>query len=161
MREPQPKAIHLKDYSPPAFRVDTVDLDVDIRDDHALVRAKLAIRRNSAGPLVLDGDELELISVLLNGKPVRHEVTAERLTVPDVPDSFTLETVTRIVPQKNTKLEGLYATKNGFVTQCEAQGFRRITWFIDRPDVMAKYRTTVRADPSKYPVLLSNGNLLE
>jgi aminopeptidase N len=161
MREPQPRAIYLKDYSPPPFRVDTVDLDVDIRDDHALVRAKLAIRRNSAGPLVLDGDELELISVLLNGKPVRHEVAAEKLTVPDVPDSFTLETVTRIVPQKNTKLEGLYATKNGFVTQCEAQGFRRITWFIDRPDVMARYTTTIHADRKKYPVLLSNGNLKE
>src|SRR5918999_3516736 len=161
MREPQPKAIHLKDYSPPAFRVDTVDLDVDIRDDHALVRAKLAIRRNSIGPLVLDGDELELISVLLNGKPVRHEVTAEKLTVPDVPDAFTLETVSRICPQKNTKLEGLYATRHGFVTQCEAQGFRRITWFIDRPDVMARYTTTIHADRKKYPVLLSNGNLKE
>src|SRR5918999_3197043 len=157
MREPQPKAIHLKDYSPPAFRVDTVELDVDIRDDHALVRAKLEIRRNSTGPLILDGDELELVSVSLDGKPVRHEVTAEKLTIPDVPDAFTLETVSRIVPQKNTKLEGLYATKHGFVTQCEAEGFRRITWFIDRPDVMARYTTTVRAN---YPVLLSNGNLV-
>jgi len=158
MREPQPRAIHLKDYVPPAFRVEAIDLDVDIREDHALVRAKLEIRRNSAGPLVLDGDELELVSVALNGKPVRHEATAEKLTLADVPDEFTLETVSRIVPQKNTKLEGLYATKHGFVTQCEAEGFRRITWFIDRPDVMAKYTTTVRADPKKYPVLLSNGN---
>jgi aminopeptidase N len=158
MREPQPRAIHLKDYAPPAFRVETVELDVDIREDHALVRAKLEIRRNRAGPLVLDGDELELVSISLNGKPVRHEVTAEKLTVPEVPDAFTLETVSRIVPQKNTKLEGLYATRHGFVTQCEAEGFRRITWFIDRPDVMAVYTTTVRADPKKYPVLLSNGN---
>src|SRR5438046_36701 len=158
MREPQTKAIHLKDYAPPAFRVDTIDLDVDIRNDDALVRAKLEIRRNAAGPLVLDGDELELVSVALNGKPVKHEVTEEQLTIPDVPDAFTLETVTRIVPQQNTKLEGLYATKNGFVTQCEAQGFRRITWFIDRPDVMARYTTTIHADRAKYPVLLSNGN---
>jgi aminopeptidase N len=157
MREPQAKAIHLKDYAPPAFRVDTVELDVDIRDDHALVKAKLQVIRNSPGPLVLDGEELQLVSVSLDGKPVRHEVTDETLTVPDVPDAFTLETVSRIVPQQNTKLEGLYATKNGFVTQCEAQGFRRITWFIDRPDVMARYTTTVRA---KYPVLLSNGNLV-
>ncbi|HEX6319919.1 MAG TPA: aminopeptidase N [Burkholderiales bacterium] len=157
MREPQAKAIHLKDYAPPAFRVDTVELDVDIRDDHALVRASLHIRRMGPGPLVLDGEELKLVSVALDGKPVRHEVTDETLTVPDVPDAFTLETVSRIVPQQNTKLEGLYATKNGFVTQCEAQGFRRITWFIDRPDVMARYTTTVRA---KYPVLLSNGNLV-
>ena len=158
MREPQAKAIHLKDYTPPAFRVETVELDVDIRDDHALVKARLQVVRNCAGPLVLDGDELQLVSLSLDGKSVPHEVTAETLTVPDVPDAFTLETVTRIVPQQNTKLEGLYATRHGFVTQCEAQGFRRITWFIDRPDVMARYTTTVRAS---YPVLLSNGNLVE
>src|SRR5882762_3569899 len=160
MREPQPKTIHLKDYTPPAFRVDDVQLDVDIRDDHAVVRAKLAIRRNTAGsqPLVLDGDEVELVSVSVDGGKARHEVTPERLTVYDVPERFTLETVSRIVPQKNTQLEGLYATKNGFVTQCEAEGFRRITWYLDRPDVMARYTTTIHADKKKYPVLLSNGN---
>src|SRR5687768_15346829 len=158
MREPQPKAIQLKDYTPPAFRVETVDLDVDIRDDHALVRAKLAVRRNAgSGPLVLDGDELELLDVKLEGAKPPYSVTADSLTIADVPDAFTLETVTRIVPQQNTKLEGLYQTQHGFVTQCEAQGFRRITWFIDRPDVMARYTTTVRA---RYPVLLSNGNLV-
>jgi aminopeptidase N len=157
MREPQPRNIYLKDYTPPAFNVDTVELDVDIREDHAVVSARLAIRRNAAGPLVLDGDEVQLVSVKLDGREVRYELTAEKLTIHDVPDRFTLETVSRIVPQKNTKLEGLYATKNGFVTQCEAEGFRRITWFTDRPDVMAKYTTTVRA---KYPVLLSNGNLV-
>src|SRR5258705_4357684 len=160
MREPQPKTIHLKDYTPPAFRVDDVDLDVDIRDDHALVRAKLAMRRNAgSGPLVLDGDELQLVSLSIDGQPARHEATPERLTVYDVPERFTLETLSRIVPQKNTKLEGLYATKNGFVTQCEAEGFRRITWFLDRPDVMATYTTTIHADKKRYPVLLSNGNL--
>jgi aminopeptidase N len=161
MREPQAKAIHLKDYAPSPFRVDNVQLDVDIRPDHALVRAKLQIERNSPGPLVLDGDELQLVSVTLDGRAVQHEVTDEALTLRDVPDRFTLETVSRIVPQQNTKLEGLYATKHGFVTQCEAQGFRRITWFIDRPDVMARYTTTVHADKGKYPVLLSNGNLRE
>jgi aminopeptidase N len=163
MREPQPKAIYLKDYAPPPFRVDSIDLDVDIREDHALVRAKLEIRRNGPGALVLDGDELELVSVALNGKPLANgdfSVTAEKLTIAEVPDAFVLETMTRIEPQKNTKLEGLYAAKNGFVTQCEAQGFRRITWFIDRPDVMARYTTTIHADRKKYPVLLSNGNLV-
>ncbi len=160
MREPQPVTIYLKDYTPPAFFVDTIELDVRIRDEDALVRAKLAIRRNRPGPLVLNGDELELQSVLLDGKEPPHSVTPEKLTIPEAPERFTLETVTRIVPQKNTKLEGLYATKNGFVTQCEAEGFRRITWMIDRPDVMARYTTTVRADPDKYPVLLSNGNLV-
>jgi aminopeptidase N len=160
MREPQPKTIYLKDYTPPAFRVETIELDVDIRNDHALVTARLRARRNSEGPLVLDGDELELVSIKLNGTEPKYTVTPERLTVAEAPDAFTLETVSRIVPQKNTKLEGLYATKNGFVTQCEAEGFRRITWFIDRPDVMARYTTTVRADRKRYPVLLSNGNLV-
>src|SRR3954469_9455148 len=159
MREPQPKTIHLKDYTPPPFRVETVDLGVDIQADHAIVRAKLAIKRSAPGDLVLDGDEVELVSVAVDGHSARHEVTKERLTVYDVPDRFTLETVSRIVPQKNTKLEGLYATKHGFVTQCEAEGFRRITWFIDRPDVMATYTTTVHAEKKRYPVLLSNGNL--
>jgi aminopeptidase N len=134
---------------------------VDIREDHALVRAKLQIRRNAGpGPLVLDGDELELLSLLLDEKEKTHHVTAENLTIPDVPDAFTLKTVTRIVPQKNTQLEGLYATQHGFVAQCEAQGFRRITWFVDRPDNMARYVVTVHADKAKFPVLLSNGNLM-
>src|SRR3954464_4015048 len=159
MREPQARTIYLKDYTPPAFKVDTVELDVDIREDHAIVCAKLALRRNAPGPLVLDGDEVQLVSLKLDGRDVRYDLTPERLTVHDVPDRFTLETVSRIVPQKNTKLEGLYATKHGFVTQCEAEGFRRITWFIDRPDVMATYTTTIHADKKRYPVLLSNGNL--
>src|SRR6266850_683102 len=159
MREPQPKAIYLKDYAPPAFRIDSVDLDVDLRDDHALVRARLLVRRNSgSGPLVLDGAELELRSVKVNGQEPQYSVAPEHLTIENVPDAFTLETVSRIVPQKNTQLEGLYATKNGFVTQCEAEGFRRITWYLDRPDVMARYTTTIHADKKKYPVLLSNGN---
>src|SRR5258706_46211 len=159
MREPQPKTIYLKDYTPPAFRVETVDLDVDIQNDHAIVRARLAIKRLAPGNLVLDGDEVKLVWVRGAGRRPRQEVTKERLTVFDVPERCTLETASRIVPQKNTQLEGLYATKNGFVTQCEAEGFRRITWFIDRPDVMATYTTTIHADRKRYPVLLSNGNL--
>src|SRR5919205_1471573 len=159
MREPQPKTIYLRDYAPPAYRVESVDLDVELRDDHAIVRARLAIRRQGgAVPLLLDGEELELLSLTVDDRPARHEATPERLTVYDVPERFTLETKSRIVPQKNTKLEGLYATKTGFVTQCEAEGFRRITWFIDRPDVMATYTTTIHADKKRYPVLLSNGN---
>src|SRR3954471_3019887 len=161
MREPQPKTIYLKDYTPPAFRVETVDLDLDIREEHAIVRCRLAIRRAGGNaPLVLDGEELSLISVTLDERPARFEATPEKLSVYDVPDQFTLETVSRIVPHTNTKLEGLYAAKAGFVTQCEAEGFRRITWFLDRPDVMAKYTVTVRANKDKYPVLLSNGNLV-
>ncbi len=167
MREPTPKTIYLKDYAPPAYVVERVELEVDIRDAEALVHAKLAVRRNAAQtqaapPLILDGDELELISVKLDGTMLRanqYSVTPERLTIQPVPEAFTLETVSRIVPQKNTKLEGLYATQSGFVTQCEAEGFRRITWFVDRPDNLARYTTTIRADRAKYPVLLSNGNL--
>jgi aminopeptidase N len=166
MREPQPQTIYLKDYAPPAFLVEHVALDVDIRADHALVLAKLGIRRNpvspdQSAPLALDGEELELASVAIDGTLLRdnaYSLDPERLVIPDLPDAFELETVSRIVPQSNTKLEGLYATKNGFVTQCEAQGFRRITWFIDRPDVMARYRVTIHADKDAYPVLLSNGN---
>src|SRR5260370_36876072 len=157
MREPQPRTIYLKDYTPPPFRVDDVDLDVDIRDDHALVRARLDIRRNvGTGPLILDGDELELVSLSLDGRAPRHEVTPERLTVYDVPERFTLETLSRIVPQKNTKLEGLYATTTGFLTQCEAEGLRRITWFLDRPRVMPTYTTTISADNKRVLVLLSD-----
>ena len=165
MRDAQARTIHLKDYAPPAFLIDQVTLDVDIRAEDALVTARLAVRRNSAskekhGALVLDGEELELVSLALDGKAFPHHSSGENLTLENVPDAFTLETVTRIVPQKNSALEGLYAAKSGFVTQCEAQGFRRITWFLDRPDNLAVYTVTVRADRTKYPVLLSNGNLV-
>ena len=119
------------------------------------------MRRNAPGPLVLDGDELSWFRSSLNGKDAgAHGHAPSSSPCRTCRTRFTLETVTRIVPQKNTKLEGLYATKHGFVTQCEAQGFRRITWFIDRPDVMARYTVTVRADQTRYPVLLSNGNLV-
>ncbi len=166
MREAQARTIHLKDYAPPAFLIERVTLDVDIRADDAIVKASLAVRRNPASgqkdaALVLDGEELQLLSLLLNQKEKTHQVTANTLTISEVPDAFTLETVTRIVPQKNAALEGLYAAKSGFVTQCEAQGFRRITWFLDRPDNLAVYTVTVHADAEKYPILLSNGNLLE
>jgi aminopeptidase N len=168
MREAQPRTLYLKDYRPPAFLIDRVMLDVDIRSEDTIVRATLAVRRNPAAadrkaPLELDGDELEFVSAALDGALLRanqYTVSPERLTIANAPERFTLETVCRIVPQKNSRLEGLYATRSGFATQCEAEGFRRITWFIDRPDVMALYRTTVRADKTRYPVLLSNGNLL-
>ncbi len=167
MREPTPKTIYLKDYAPPAFLVSSIDLDVDIRDDHALVRARLDVARNpkagdAQAPLVLDGDELELVSVALDGRALAaHEyaLAPESLCIAGVPERFRLETVSRIRPQQNTRLEGLYASSNGFFTQCEAEGFRRITWFIDRPDVMARYTTTIHAARARYPVLLSNGNL--
>jgi len=169
MREPAPTAIRLGDYRAPDFLIDHVALDVDLRAEDAIVKATIALRRNpastdAAAPLVLDGDELELVSVSVDGAQLRDsefQLEPTRLTLGSLPARFTLETVSRIVPQRNTKLEGLYASKIGFVTQCEAQGFRRITWFLDRPDVMARYVTTIHADKAAYPVLLSNGNLVE
>ncbi len=168
MLTPTPKTIHLRDYTPPAFLISSVGLDVEIRDDDALVKATLAVSRNpqaaaSRAPLELDGDELELLSVAVDGRPIdntAYTLDAERMTIPGVPDRFTLETVVRIVPKQNSKLMGLFASKDGFFSQCEAEGFRRITFFPDRPDVMARYTTTIHADRAEYPWLLSNGNLV-
>ena len=161
-----PKTIFLKDYTPPAFLVSSVDLDVDLRDDHAIVKAKLALARNPKAadpraPLVLDADELELVSVALEGRVLRsgdYVLSAERLEIHGVPERFTLESVVRIRPKQNTKLMGLYASKDGYFTQCEAEGFRRITFFPDRPDVMSRYTNTIHADKAAFPFLLSNGN---
>ncbi|HTS54640.1 MAG TPA: aminopeptidase N [Burkholderiales bacterium] len=167
MLNPAPATVYLKDYAPPAFLISTVDLDVDIQDELTRVTATLDIRRNpksanSKGPLVLDADELELESVALDSVPLAesaYTADAKRLTIAAVPDRFTLRTVCRIHPERNTKLMGLYVSKDGCFTQCEAEGFRRITYFIDRPDVMARYTVTIHADKG-YPVLLSNGNLV-
>ena len=166
MRDPAPTTVRLEDYAAPAFLVSTIDLDVAIFDDHALVRARLALARNPAAkdpnaPLELDGDELALQSVTLDGRPLYagdYTADASHLTIPGVPEAFRLETVVRIEPHRNTKLMGLYPSKDGLFTQCEPQGFRRITFFVDRPDVMARYTTTIHADRKRYPVLLSNGN---
>ena len=168
MLKPTPKTIHLKDYRPPAFLISDVDLDVNIRDEDALVRATLAVARNphaasSTAALELDGDDLELVSIALDGTPLdrtEYKLDAECLTIARVPHRFTLETVTRIVPMRNSKLMGLFASKDGFFSQCEAEGFRRITFFPDRPDVMARYTTTIHADRVECPWLLSNGNLV-
>ncbi|MGY0787747.1 aminopeptidase N [Azospirillum argentinense] len=165
-----PKAIRLQDYRPPAHLIDTVDLFFDLGEEVTTVRAQLGLRRNpacdsaAALPLTLDGQRLELVSVALNGQPLGdadYTVTPDHLTVHSVPETFTLETVVRIKPQENTALEGLYKSSGNFCTQCEAEGFRKITYFADRPDVMARYTTTITADKALYPVLLSNGNLIE
>jgi aminopeptidase N len=166
MDQPSPQTIRLQDYTPPAFLIPKVDLSIDIRDDGTRVSARLTVMRNPKAadpqaPLVLDGDELTLESAHLDGRQLdaaTYALAADRLTIPDVPDNFTLETVTRIHPDANTKLMGLYRSKNGYFTQCEAEGFRRITWFVDRPDVMSRYTTTIHADKGQFPVLLSNGN---
>ncbi len=163
-----PKAIYLKDYTAPAYLIDTVDLHFDLFEDHARVTSRLAMTSNhdhtqGAKPLVLHGEKLKLISVKLNDELLpanSYQVTNENLSVSNLPESFTLEIVTEIKPQENKALEGLYKSGGHFCTQCEAEGFRKITYFLDRPDVMAKYTTTIVAD-AKYPQLLSNGNLVD
>jgi aminopeptidase N len=155
------KPIRLADYSAPAFQVDKVALDFDLDPAATFVRATLTLRREAPGPLVLDGKDLDLQSVKLNDEVLgdnRYAVAERSLTIHDVPDAFTLETLVKIAPDKNTELSGLYMSGTGFFTQCEPEGFRKITYFPDRPDVMARYTVTLRADKAKYPVLLSNGN---
>ena len=165
MRTETPVTLHLKDYTPPAWLIDTVDLHVSILDGHAEVRARLACRRNPAapaGPLVLLGEDLELLSVALDGTPLAADATLcadGRLTIPGpLPESCVLDTQVRIRPDLNTQLSGLYPSKDGYFTQCEAEGFRRITYYPDRPDVMAVFTCTVEADRARFPLLLSNGN---
>ena len=161
MKTDTPPTIFLKDYTPPAFFVDRVDLDFVIETGGTTVSATLAMRRNPARPprpLVLDGEELETLSVAVDGEKVPFSVTANTLTIAGVPDAFTLHTVVRIDPDANTGLSGLYRSRDGYFTQCEAQGFRRITWFPDRPDVMSTYTVTLHADQAQFPVLLANGN---
>ena len=169
MRAAPPNKIYLKDYTPPTWLVDTVDLHVSIHQGHAEVRARLACRRNpqgAGGALVLNGEELALQAVSLDGAaltPSRYTLADDTLTIVGedsaaLPDAFVLETVVRIEPDKNTRLSGLYRSSDGYFTQCEAEGFRRITFFPDRPDVMARYSCTIEADRERFPQLLSNGN---
>jgi aminopeptidase N len=166
MTQNTPHTTLLADYTPPPFLIDTVDVDIDFRTGEAIVTSRLALRRNPAAhtpnaPLVLDGEELELLGVSLDGKTLsadRYGLSAEHLTLADVPDAFRLETRSRIHPDTNTRLSGLYRSANGYFTQCEAQGFRRITWFQDRPDVMSRYTVTLHADKAALPQLLANGN---
>jgi aminopeptidase N len=166
MRDPAPVPVRLQDYAPPAFLIDAVELDVELFEDHAQVLSRLSISRNPkasdpAAPLVLDAENLEFERAALAGRELAagdFTLDDEHLRIADAPMRFVLETTCRIRPRKNTTLMGLYAAESGFFTQCEAEGFRRITYFIDRPDVMAKYTVTIHADRERYPVLLSNGN---
>ena len=165
MREGSPALIRREDYTAPAYWVRTVDLTFDLDPAKTIVASKLAIERNperAPEPLRLDGEGLNLLRVLVDGQSVsfRHEDGQLVIDAPDA-DAFVLEIRNTVCPEKNTELSGLYTSNGGFFTQCEAQGFRRITYFFDRPDVMAIYTVTLRADKAKYPVLLSNGNLAE
>lgn len=156
--------IYLKDYQAPLFQVESLKLDFDLHEQFCRVRAQSHIRRT--GPqenvdLHLDGEDLSLITVKINGQDFgadRYELSPEKLTLKNVPQDFLLEIVTELKPQLNTALEGLYKSNGIFCTQCEAQGFRKITYFLDRPDVMTIFTVTIEADKEKYPVLLCNGD---
>ena len=166
MRTPQ--TIHRKDYTAPGFLVETVDLAFDLDPVRTCVTTRICMTRNQGAPgnadIVLHGVEVELLGLSLNGvllAPDQYRLSATELIILDAPDGVTLEIHTATAPEKNTTLSGLYVSNGNFFTQCEAEGFRRITFFPDRPDVMAKYTVTLRADAEKFPVLLSNGNLIE
>lgn len=167
MREGQSKVIYRADYQPPAYWIDTVELVFDLDPAKTRVLNRMRLRRNpdvAAQPLRLDGEELNLARVLVGGQGTSFKLEDGQLVLENLPegnDPFELEIFTTCAPAKNTKLMGLYVSNDSFFTQCEAEGFRRITYFLDRPDVMASYTVTLRADKRRYPVLLSNGNLVD
>ncbi len=163
-REASTALIQRADYSPPAYWIDSVDLSFDLDPAKTRVLNKMQVRRNAdvpAQPLRLDGDELNLARVMVNGQGCSFKMDGDTLVLENLPDACELEIFTTCNPAKNTKLMGLYVSQDTFFTQCEAEGFRRITYFVDRPDVMSMYTVTLRADAKQYPVLLSNGNLVE
>jgi aminopeptidase N len=168
MRDANPKTTYLKDYTPPDYLIDAVDLHCSLDEEETHVRARLTMRKNpdapkGPAPLELVGEDLLLESLRLDGRaltPAQYQLNEAALVVPSVPSdrTFVVETETRINPNANTALEGLYLSNGLLCTQCEAEGFRKITYFLDRPDVMARYTTTLSADKTRFPVLLSNGN---
>ena len=165
-----PKSILLKSYAPPPFLIDTVDLDVSLHPTETRVLATLKLRPNpdavkAGGPLVLNGEMMELVSIALDGTaldPSGYKVTSDALTLPRVPDrAFTLTLETTCNPEANASLSGLYRSRGIYTTQCEAEGFRRITYYLDRPDVLATFTTRIEAESASAPVLLGNGNLVK
>lgn len=167
MRTDTPQTIFRKDYTPPSYLVDTVELGFDLDPARTVVASRLTLRRNPAATtrgIELHGEDIELVALRLNGKLLGkrdYTLANNLLTIRSAPDDVVLEIETLCAPDKNTTLSGLYVSNGNFFTQCEAEGFRRITFFPDRPDVMAKFTVMLRADKARYPVLLSNGNLLE
>ncbi len=170
MRTETPRPILLEDYRPPHYLIDSVSLDVALDAVHTRVRSRLSLRPNpackgKAGPLRLDGEMLELEALRLDGRELdkgAFELSATELLLPAPPEgNFTLETITYCNPDANAALTGLYRSRGIYCTQCEAQGFRRITYFLDRPDVLARYTTRITADRAATPVLLSNGDPIE
>jgi len=163
MRTEEPRAVRLKDYHPPDYRVREIALDFVLEPEATRVKARMQLERlaTAPAPLVLNGEKLKLIAIALDGRALtsgEYGLDADTLTIQGPPARFMLEVETEIAPARNTTLEGLYLAKGIFCTQCEAEGFRRITYFPDRPDVLAVYTTRIEADKKTLPVLLSNGN---
>jgi aminopeptidase N len=162
-----PQTIFRKDYTPPSYLVDTVELGFDLHPERTVVANRITLRQNPASKrrdIVLHGEEIELVQLRMNGKLLAegdYVLDHATLTIKKAPAQVVLEIETVCAPVQNTTLSGLYVSNGNFFTQCEAEGFRRITFFPDRPDVMAKYTVMLRADKASYPVLLSNGNLIE
>ncbi len=171
MKDAQPGAIYLKDYQEPDYWIDKTDLSFDLGESETRVTARLQFRLNQdrhnsqLPPLVLHGNaDMKLDQVKVDGvelTPEQYTLTPETLTLPISSDRFETEIVSVLAPQDNTSMEGLYKSGGMYCTQCEAEGFRRITWYLDRPDVMSLFTTRIIADQAKYPVLLSNGNCIE
>ncbi len=165
MREGPATVVRREDYAAPAYWIRNVELSFDLDPAKTIVASRMTIERNAAAaqPLVLHGEGLNLLRVLANGESVSFREEGGTLVIdnPPVEARFVLEIRNTIAPLKNTELSGLYTSGGGLYTQCEAEGFRRITYFLDRPDVMAVYAVTLRADKARYPVLLSNGNLVD
>nr|PNR47635.1 hypothetical protein PHYPA_012108 [Physcomitrium patens] len=162
-----PKEIFLKDYKAPHYAFEKVNLKFVLGEEKTLVTSNIRVlpRSSDGAPLILDGERLNLVTLNINGSPVpegSYKFNSRQLNITSLPTSpFDMEIVTEIEPQNNTSLEGLYKSSGNFCTQCEAEGFRKITYFQDRPDVMSKFTTRIEADKTLYPVLLSNGNLVD
>ncbi|MCR9097268.1 MAG: aminopeptidase N [bacterium] len=163
----KPEAVLRSSYCVPDYLIDTVDLAFDLGEEETTVEARLSVRRredaltDDTPPLVLDGESLELREIEIDGEALAesaYRIEGDQLTIHAPPPRFELRTVVAIHPETNTALSGLYKSSGNFCTQCEAMGFRRITWFLDRPDVMARYTVSIEAERERYPVLLSNGN---
>jgi len=167
MRDAEAVPVRLSEYRPPDYQIDSVVLCFDLEPDATIVTATMKVRRNGAAraPLRLDGRRMELINCKLDGRDLTEgpdfSLDDEALTIANPPERFELEIITRIAPARNTQLEGLYMSGGRFCTQCEPEGFRTITYFLDRPDVLAKYRVRIDADKAAYPTLLANGNPIE
>ncbi|MBK8397555.1 MAG: aminopeptidase N [Leptospiraceae bacterium] len=159
----QPKRIFLKDYKAPSFKVQSIDLFFNLHETNTQVKAIQKIEKLEESPLMLDGENLKLLSIKIDDRELSSAdffINEESLSIKSVPDYFTLETIVEINPEANKACEGLYLSKGIFATQCEAEGFRKITYSLDRPDVMTSYTVSIEADKKKYPILLSNGDLV-